>query len=150
MYIKYKNKKELITKKMKKGISPVVAVVLLIAIAVIAAVGVWYWIGSYTGAPTAIRSSLKTITVQKCNGTSVYIQNIGTENLTGTAKFYDDEGTPMGTLNFSALSTKSVGPGESAWVPLYQTNSSPYTTEIASNKQYTILESGYMTTPFTC
>ncbi len=36
----------------KKGISPVVAVVLLIAIAVIAAVGLYFWIGSLTGQPT--------------------------------------------------------------------------------------------------
>ncbi len=32
-----------------RGISPIVAVVLLIAISVIATVGVYYWIGSLTG-----------------------------------------------------------------------------------------------------
>ena len=135
---------------MKKGISPVVAVVLLIAIAVIAAVGVWYWVGSYTGAPSAINTNLKTIAVQDCNGTAVFIQNIGTESLNGTAKFYDSTGKPMGTLNFSALTANGVAAGSAAWVPLYQTSGSAYTTAISSNMQYTILQNGYMTTPFSC
>jgi len=34
---------------MKKGVSPVVATVLLIAIAVISAVAVWYWVAPMTG-----------------------------------------------------------------------------------------------------
>ncbi len=34
-----------------KGISPIVAVVLLIAISIIASVGVWYWVGTFTGKP---------------------------------------------------------------------------------------------------
>ncbi len=46
---------------MKKGISPIVAVVLLIAIAVIAAVGLYFWVGGLaTRQPTP--STPKTIT----------------------------------------------------------------------------------------
>jgi flagellin-like protein len=36
---------------MRKGVSPVVATVLLIAIAVIAAVAVWYWVSPMTSSP---------------------------------------------------------------------------------------------------
>ncbi len=50
----------------KKGISPVVAVVLLIAIAVIAAVGLYFWIGSLTGQPTT-KQKPRTITASTVN-----------------------------------------------------------------------------------
>ena len=38
---------------MRKGISPIVAVVLLIAIAVIAAVGLYFWVTTFTSSPSS-------------------------------------------------------------------------------------------------
>jgi flagellin-like protein len=45
--------------EMNSGISPVVATVLLIAIAVIGSVTAWYWISSYTNKPAVPTTSLK-------------------------------------------------------------------------------------------
>lgn len=87
---------------MKKGISPIVAVVLLIAIAVISAVGLYYWVGGLaTKQPTPntpnVITAIKT-TAPVCpdaNNTQVagaLIQNLGTTSITlfkgNTEAFY--------------------------------------------------------------
>jgi len=57
---------------MRKGVSPVVATVLLIAIAVISAVAVWYWVAPLTSAqptPSTTQSAFIVTSVYK-NGTS--------------------------------------------------------------------------------
>ncbi len=69
---------------MQKGVSPVVATVLLIAIAVISAVAAWYWVSAYTAKPplpeTSQRGYMVTgvydnASVTGCNG--VDIKNVG-------------------------------------------------------------------------
>ena len=63
---------------MRKGISPIVAVVLLIAIAVIAAVGLYFWVGGLaTQQPTP--STPGTITAS-CAGGAVIVCNTGTSS----------------------------------------------------------------------
>lgn len=71
---------------MKKGISPIVAVVLLIAIAVIAAVGLYFWVGSYmqpgdTPPPPAMMTAQCTNAGESTNGT-VIVSNIGPGSIT--------------------------------------------------------------------
>ena len=57
---------------MKKGVSPIVAVVLLIAIAVIAAVGLYFWVSSLTGQqPEPTKPKTITATVVGLCNTSV-------------------------------------------------------------------------------
>jgi len=129
---------------MKKGISPVVAVVLLIAIAVIAAVGVWYWVGAYTGQPN-VTTNVKTMAIQSCNGTAVYVQNTGQETLSSAVHFYTTEGVDQGTLNFSDT---NIASGASGWVPLYNTSGGAITTAISGN--YNVLGTNIQTTPFSC
>ena len=75
--------------KMRKGISPIVAVVLLIAIAVIAAVGLYFWVGGLaTKQPTP--STPGTITAI-CTGDTandngqLLVTNIGANSLTDLA-----------------------------------------------------------------
>ena len=128
---------------MKKGISPVVAVVLLIAIAVIAAVGVWYWVGSYTGQPN-VTTNVKTMTIQDCNGTHVYVQNTGQDALNTAVHFYTTAGADQGYVGFNAT---SVASSSSAWVPLLYTNGSARTSAITAGN-YDILGTGIQTTPF--
>ncbi len=50
---------------MMKGVSPVVATVLLIAIAVVAAVAVWFWVGAM-GRPAVPSQEVKTFIVENC------------------------------------------------------------------------------------
>jgi len=69
---------------MKKGVSPVVATVLLIAIAVISAVAVWYWVAPMTGQQATPETTQKSYTLVDiypnasstgCN--AVDIKNVG-------------------------------------------------------------------------
>ncbi len=65
---------------MRKGISPIVAVVLLIAIAVIAAVGLYFWVGGLaTKQPTPTAPGTITAT---CTGSVLTVTNIGANSLT--------------------------------------------------------------------
>ncbi len=74
-----------------RGISPIVAVVLLIAITVIASVGVWYWIGTFTGkkatpnVPSAISANL-------ISDDTVLIANLGSTPL-NTSKLKVSKGS---------------------------------------------------------
>jgi flagellin-like protein len=60
-----------------KGVSPVVATVLLIAIAVIASTTTWYWVSSYTSKPALAETTLKSYVV-----TGVY-KNLSKDGCTG-------------------------------------------------------------------
>ncbi len=99
---------------MKKGISPIVAVVLLIAIAVIAAVGLYFWVGSLTNKP-ATPSMLNGITVQviDCGGSTptLLVTNIGTKTIS-------DLNTTLKTTNnsikVSNCQPNSINPGDTA------------------------------------
>jgi len=85
---------------MRKGISPIVAVVLLIAIAVIAAVGLYFWVGGLaTKQPTPSTPNVITAT---CTGGRVTITNIGTgiinENLLASTGAVAYNSTTSGTI----------------------------------------------------
>ena len=127
---------------MKKGISPVVAVVLLIAIAVIAAVGVWYWVGAYTGEPN-VTTDVKTFTISQCNGTHVYIQNTGSTTLNTNITFYDSSSVLQGYITFG---TTSVAADSASMVALH--NTSYESTTFSGN--YRALSSGIQEIPFSC
>jgi flagellin-like protein len=75
---------------MRKGISPVVSVVLLIAIAVIAAVGLYFWIGTMTGPqPSPSPPGMVTVVANKsdCSGDdSVIVSNSGASELAAGSK----------------------------------------------------------------
>ena len=132
---------------MKKGISPVVAVVLLIAIAVIASVGVWYWVGSYTGKPN-VSGMKKTAEIIKCNRTHVFVQNTGSQELDNNASIYDENGAEVGYINFAGIASGGIKPGASGWVPIY--NTSNQQTEPLSIGQYKLLSTGYQEKIFRC
>ncbi|MCK4327440.1 MAG: type IV pilin [Candidatus Diapherotrites archaeon] len=100
--------------KVRKGISPIVAVVLLIAIAVIAAVGLYFWVGGLaTKQPTP--STPKTITAL-CTGTTLTITNIGTETITEELFFG----------NSTSATTDDLLPGQTVIVPYVSGSGSVY------------------------
>jgi hypothetical protein len=49
-----------------KGVSPVVAIILIVAISVLASVSVWYWTNPLMSKPSTIEKSQKTITIEEC------------------------------------------------------------------------------------
>jgi len=133
---------------MKKGISPVVAVVLLIAIAVIASVGVWYWIGEFTDKPS-VAGADKSMTITECTGTAVFVQNTGANKLDGTVAFYDIGKTQVGVLDFSVLAGGGIDVAGADWVDLYNISGSEITTDLDAGTYY-VLEGGIQQTSFNC
>lgn len=102
-----------------KGVSPVIAVVLLIAIAVIAAVAVWYWVGPLTSKPPGTETPTKSLTVVQCRATpagasaTVDVRNTG--GTTVTARMlqirYNDNGTQVnGSINYSQYAYLNISP----------------------------------------
>jgi flagellin-like protein len=96
----------------KKGISPIVAVVLLIAIAVIAAVGLYFWVTTFTSQP-ATPATPHVITAScigagsNKNGT-LFISNSGTTTI------------PIGNLN-AKVGTTTKSSLNAAQLPSGQT-----------------------------
>ena len=132
---------------MKKGISPVVAVVLLIAIAVIAAVGVWYWVGAYTGEPN-VQTSLKTYGIGQCNGTYAFINNNGGKALDSNAAIYSSSLVPTGAeFNFSGTTIAASGAG---LVPIVNASNTSQVWPTALNGNYYVLANGTTQIPFSC
>ncbi len=112
---------------MKKGISPIVAVVLLIAIAVIAAVGLYFWVGGLaTKQPTPNPPKTITAYAVQCGtgagNTTIMISNTsppGTTPITVTElKDSVGNGFVNGTVGSTGTTgwecdTSSLGPGNS-------------------------------------
>ncbi len=88
-----------------KGISPIVAMVLLIALAVIAAMGVFFWTGAYTSKP-AVQSYSAYFSAEGCDISSVTLRNTGTTIADQLGvPFYSNNGTQVGYIdikNFTA------------------------------------------------
>ena len=138
---------------MKKGISPVVAVVLLIAIAVIAAVGVWYWVGSYTSKP-AVVSSQRAMSITECtitdeNGVLVLVRNTGGMTLSEEAGVFNSSGLLAGYLDLSGENNKTSG--QVGYVPILNISSGDvFNTSNFSAGMYRIIDPNYPEYTFTC
>jgi flagellin-like protein len=89
-----------------KGVSPVVATVLLIALAVIASVTAWFWVSSYTTKPALAETSFRGFTVvgvyknssnDGCNAFT--IKNTGGQTITNALFYVKDlvTGRPVGS-----------------------------------------------------
>ncbi len=91
-----------------RGISPIVAVVLLIAISVIASVGVWYWVGTLTekkatpNAPAVLQAQhIGVETVENIELSKVLVQNIGTGTVKSKYVFvHTTTSGPFGPITF--------------------------------------------------
>jgi flagellin-like protein len=127
-----------------KGVSPVVATVLLIAIAVIAAIGVWYWVGAYTGKPS-VSVDQKAFTIESCNRTHAVVRNIGSVMITQDADIYYS-GAKVGVLDINGAG--GVLAGKIKYVSiLNETNGS--STTLASGV-YNIIDGNYPQQTFAC
>ena len=126
---------------MRKGVSPVVAIVMLIAISVISAVAVWYWINPMTGKPATAETTQKTITVEECYSQSgtLRVRNSGGYTLVNqTFEIYmAAAGTPTGYN----MTVDSLNPGESKV---------RNATGVAFGIQYFLRAQGYPDAYFTC
>ena len=100
---------------MRKGVSPIVAVVLLIAISVISAVGVYFWIGGYTtqqatpSVPISIaaQTAICTTSGPEINIT-VILQNLDSTDPLDVALYITDE-NGMALANKSDIDSLAAG-----------------------------------------
>jgi len=99
---------------MRKGVSPVVAIVLLIAIAVISAVAVWSWVSPLTSKPPMGSTTQYALSVLNCYASTntIDIKNVGGVKIT-SQNFSLVESATGTVLNTSALATlQTLLPGE--------------------------------------
>ncbi len=98
---------------MRKGVSPVVAIVLLIAIAVISAVAVWTWVGPLTSKPPMGSTTQYALQVIECypgTPTTIDIKNTGGVKISAQS-FALISMADGNTLNGSVIS-QTLPPGE--------------------------------------
>jgi flagellin-like protein len=91
-----------------KGVSPVVAAVLLIAIAVIAAVGIWFWIGGFTSKPSLPPQQQVALSVENCNGSHVVVRNTGGIDALSAASINNVSNSYVGYIDISDLAGGTV------------------------------------------
>ena len=133
---------------MKKGVSPVAAVVLLIAIAVVAAAGVWFWVAPMmTSTQTSDVVGKYQVTITNCRVAtgvvSVSVRNIGTASTPSGASVvpvYNTAGTQVGNISLSSLVAGSYAPS----VPVINE------TGTAMAGTYYIEDSNFAKTTFSC
>ncbi len=137
---------------MRKGVSPVVAIVLLIAIAVISAVAVWSWVSPLTSKPPTGSTTQYSLSVLKCypdghtNGSSINtvdIKNTGGVKISGQTFALIDTGTGA-TLTSTALNaSQTLAPGE--------TNSTvPVLYDVTAGSSYALRAANFPDVRFTC
>ena len=127
---------------MIKGVSPVVAIVLLIAIAVISAVGVWVFVGPLTSKPPLPGGVSYEISVEGC-----VVPNLLDIKNTGASKIVSQ------TFSLVNLADGSV---QTATCPI--TNLAPYDstqctttgTTLVSGVTYALRAANYPEAQFTC
>jgi flagellin-like protein len=135
----------------QKGISPVVAVVLLIAIAVIAAIGVWYWVGAFTGKPPTGPQQQVALSIESCNGSHVTIRNIGGITASAAADIYNTtSGTNIGfiEMNGSGPQNSSLSPGAISTVRMCNASNVCPTQKISGT--FDIIDADYPSYSFSC
>jgi flagellin-like protein len=128
-----------------KGVSPVVATVLLIAIAVIAAVGVWYWSANYLNKPVDEPVS-RTLLVQSCNLTHALVRNIGGAPAEVDADLFNSDGSLVGRLNISGTTLNSTA---IMYVPIVNASNSSQIIALAKG-MHKVIDSEYPQTQFLC
>ena len=129
-----------------KGVSPVVATVLLIAIAVIAAVGVWFFVqnmtSKQTGSPSMMAMGVEGCTLNASGvAASLTIRNLADTSLVGTTFQVFDS---TSTTNVSSFTSTMVKTGE------FQTVSLGAVTGMQSAGTYTIKATNLPTVTFSC
>ncbi len=129
---------------MEKGISPVIAVVLLIAIAVISAVGVWYWVGGLASKPGGVQQAQTGFTIEDCDTDEdqVLIRNTGSIDIASSASVYNSSNDEVGAIQMNA-SELVLGVEEVGYRNVTGAN-------LTSGETYTVIEGGLPTVQFTC
>ncbi len=130
-----------------KGVDPVVATVLLIAIAVIAAIGVWYWVGAFTGKPPTGPQQQVALSLESCNGSHVQVRNTGGTSATAPADIYNSSsGAQVGYLMINSTSG-ALASGTVTQVTICSTTACPLQKITGGFK---ILDADYPAYPFSC
>ncbi len=134
---------------MRKGVSPVVAIVLLIAIAVISAVAVWSWVSPLTSKPPTGSTTQYSVSVLKCypdgasNVNAIDIKNTGGVKISAQNFALIDTSTGATLASTGLNSTQTLAPGE--------TNSTvPVLYDITAGSSYALRAANFPDVRFTC
>ena len=131
---------------MQKGMSPVVAVVLLIAIAVVASAGVWFWVAPMmTSTQTSDVVGKYQLTITNCrvsgNTVTVSVRNIGTASTPASATavpVYNSTSNAVSTADVSGMASGEYDPEVS------------FTVTSSKSGTFYIEDSNFAKTTFSC
>ena len=129
---------------MRKGVSPVVAIVLLIAIAVISAVAVWTWVGPLTSKPPMGSTTQYSLQIIRCYpGTpgAIDIKNTGGVIVPSTV---------FALISMSDGSTLSATGATLGVAPGLTNSSVAVSPSLTSGSSYLLRATGFPDIPFTC
>ena len=130
---------------MRKGVSPVVAIVLLIAIAVISAVAVWTWVGPLTSKPPMGSTTQYAMQVIKCYPATnqLDIKNSGGVKITAQnfSLINKLDGSVASAVPFALI---TLSPGEIA------SNLTVSGTTLQSGVSYALRAANFPDIEFTC
>jgi flagellin-like protein len=104
-------------KLLKKGVSPIIATVILVLIAVAAGVMLWLWVSGFASTTPAQQQALneriRIDAVQISNNTvTIYVRNIGNSNVNiGAAYILDTTGIIKAATNTSTINLLTISPG---------------------------------------
>ncbi|GEM_PF-4964426 len=121
-----------------KGLSPIIAMVLFIAITVIAGISVYYWVLPYAEKPVLPDTVYRSLIVQSCEGNVIQVKNGGALVIRNT--------------NFTVYN--STG-GEVAWfyvseLDVGETSYFDMNASLPGSREYTISQTGYQSVSFPC
>lgn len=126
---------------MKKGVSPIVAEVLLIAIVVSTTMGIWYWMGQYQSIPIP-ELDLIEVSITGCNGSHVLARTVGRETADEAADIYEKDVGIVGFINFNGTTVKT---GNISYVDIINTSK-----VLPFNGTFFIIDQDYEQYTFVC
>jgi len=142
-------------KNMKRGISPVIAVVLMIAIAVVAATGVWYWVAELGAKPAGAQTEQPQFIIEQCEITNDTAADIRVRNTGGTMINHENvsiyEGvTEISQIDFTEAPGGALNPGDITYFTIQYDEEEAPSQGFQSGVEYTIVDGDFPARNFDC
>ncbi len=137
---------------MRKGISPVIATVLLIAISIISAIGVWYWAAQLVDKPTGVETEGQVFTVTNCEihlgnpeNATLTVRNTGGLMITDSSVSVYENGDHATDINFTKAPDGVLEPDEVALIDVEHVGEG-----FEEEVEYTVIDPGSPIRRFRC
>jgi hypothetical protein len=135
--------------KRQKGLSPIVSIITLIAISVLSAVAVWFWLSPLTDKPPLPQpgAGTKELSVESCDAVNdaLYVTNKGSATIPENTVFGIYDGETGAYTDCYIDITPSLGVGGTANKAVM-----PPSCSLQEDKYYILRKTGYLDSFFPC